>query len=657
MVNPQAAKRFRLLTKGAKIPELQAFIEEFDMSSWGARARLLLGDHLFEEGRLDDALRAWEPLLERENVTASLVKRIGFAYHRRGRLNDLRRLITKNLPGASALTALAQRRAPPPDPKRPFTSLAKLKVKRRWVYELSERSWRLNLDEGSGRTVHRDPWEQEDRSFKPLFPLMIDGVLFFNGGQEQIPQPEKEAVLIGKSYPLFALHLRTARFVAAPAMIPRIHYYPPWTLKEPVGEPRLDLTRDENLLVLARWVPGKPPDGPPGWRVAALDLGKFQSLGTPPPVLWEWDPGSLDRTVGPAPAVDGNRVFVTFFETMERDILHFVACLDAKSGRELWRTFVSAIPHGGRQEMMGFRDAVAQPSPPLVRGGKVFLATNMGILSALDVATGGLCWVLKYARVLPRKREAPWIWFSNPLLFHEGTLVAAPKSYPYLIAVDPASGRPLWSYWDKFDKTWDQFQHFINTRLRDEEQNLDFDTRYRHLLGVRKGILVYTSETQVHAARINDGGLVWFYELGTRITGKGCFLGDLLFVPTATGVVVLDILKGRRVGKEGPEHLLCWADYIKPRTGFQTELGEDFRGGNLFVVQLPRIWCTHPPKENAPVCLGRISPGGGKGGGVCTVCGREYAPDEVLYLVAVDKQYIICFTILPSEEGEREEKK
>jgi outer membrane protein assembly factor BamB len=342
--------------------------------------------------------------------------------------------------------------------------------------------------------------------------------------------------------------------------------------------------------------------------------------------------------MNPGPTGDAERVYVSFCET-RRDIHHWVAGLDARTGRELWRTFVSAFPKP--------EAGMLQPSPLLAKDGKVFLATNMGTVAALDGATGELKWVFKYS--IPASTSVP-VWHANPLVCEKGVLVAAPREFPFLLALEPDTGHPLWSFWEFFD--WDRFVHYINTRFRTGGERYDF--RFRHLLGVSEGLLIYTSRTQVHARSLADGRLEWIHPEGADIVGRGCIAEGRVFVPTRKGVVVLDLLTGRRSRESTREFLLEWSDFEADRKPDATAWRDrTLPGGNLFVAKAKRRWCFRREGNRGPKCLGKYAYRK-DGAAVCPKCGAVVENPQETFLVTVNNRGILCFAFRPAPEKKQE---
>jgi len=195
-----------------------------------------------------------------------------------------------------------------------------------------------------------------------------------------------------------------------------------------------DLNRSLALVstcVLITLAPSALAQDWPQWRGANRD-GKaagFSAPSTWPKELtqkWKVTVGKGDAS----PALVGDKLYV--FARQEGD--EMTLCLDAKTGKELWRDKYACEPSN---EPMG-----RHPGPrssPTVAQGKVVVYGVRGTLSCLDAANGKVLW---------RKEDPAWPRFftsSSPVLA-EGLCIAqlGGEEKGAVVAFDLATGDEKW---------------------------------------------------------------------------------------------------------------------------------------------------------------------------------------------------------------------
>jgi outer membrane protein assembly factor BamB len=653
-VDPYAAPRFQALRRDPGADALRAFLAEHDVSSWGPPARILLGDLLAERGDFLGALQAWQPLLERGAPSAELVRRLGFCYRHLGFQDSLARLASRDWPGARELASKAAQACRPREAGPVLPEPGAVAADLRWFLPVS----RVLVRRDKGRTSATPAWEAAGGAgeFPPLFPRVLWDTVFLNLG-----------------FGLLCLRISTGKLAADPPSLDKVSEL----LGEDAGEPDGDEARDdlrqgyrqpfflptgcsgaaadlairEGLLVAAQFVPAEREDLS-AWRLAAFSTSKRgEGLDLAP--LWTWTPGLPSILLSPAPALDGDRVFVGFGEIAPgtQDAHQQVACLDARTGRELWRTFVSAF--SGAAGPVPEESQLTPPSTPLVFQGMVFHQTNMGTTAALDAATGAPRWLFKYA--IPEKRadrDSIWTWFTNPLVQEGETLVATPRDHSCPFALDPSSGRPLWSLFDVFRSA---------EALRDagapaavDGEGMLFDLKYRYSLGISEGLAVFTAQRVVYAHRAATGTLEWCTDLGEDVTGRGLLARGRIWVPTRTGVAALDLRNGKRARGGKGNYLLEWEEVARacrktaeglPPDATPAErrayLEEPILGGNLLAVSVPRTQCRAPGGAGGRSCRGQPAPSK-DGGWACPACGRRFASGEETCLIVAGTRHVFC---------------
>lgn len=170
----------------------------------------------------------------------------------------------------------------------------------------------------------------------------------------------------------------------------------------------------------------------PQWRGPNRDA---HATGFEPPSVW---PNELQQqwklTVGEGvatPAVVGNRLFV-FSREEGQEVLR---CLDAETGRELWKnSYESLGATGPAQSFSGPR------SSPAVAAGKVITVGVRGVISCLDAATGQVLWRQDDFKAWPN------FFVSSSPLIAEGLCLAqlGGRDNGALVAYDLATGQEKW---------------------------------------------------------------------------------------------------------------------------------------------------------------------------------------------------------------------
>ena len=146
------------------------------------------------------------------------------------------------------------------------------------------------------------------------------------------------------------------------------------------------------------------------------------------------------------PAVAAGRVYVTDyvtaadvkvanFERKESTGTERVLCLDAASGRELWRheypvTYTIAYPAGPR-------------CTPTVDGERVYTLGAEGQLICFDAATGRVVWSRDLKRDYATK-AALWGWASHPLIDGDRLVCIAGTDVAHAVALDKRTGAEVW---------------------------------------------------------------------------------------------------------------------------------------------------------------------------------------------------------------------
>ena len=181
---------------------------------------------------------------------------------------------------------------------------------------------------------------------------------------------------------------------------------------------------------------------PPNWRIVALQRETGRLL---------WDVAAGDRFARFArsaewissPTVSGGAVYVTL-TLRENALRSLVMRISAESGEIEW------IADLASRSPENHRGLAAIGGAPVVLGGRVYVATGLGVIAALNAAAGELEWVYHYP-VHPIRSQAMIVDEARrarpgpvAILRGAGVVVAAPADGPYIHGLRLATGEPVW---------------------------------------------------------------------------------------------------------------------------------------------------------------------------------------------------------------------
>lgn len=156
-----------------------------------------------------------------------------------------------------------------------------------------------------------------------------------------------------------------------------------------------------------------------------------------------------------APTVFGGRLMLP---SIRKDA-YTLECLDRRTGEPLWHTPL----HAGGSPFFK-----APGCPVVVQGGIAFVATNAGCVAAVDAFAGDLRWIRRYERhdsahktfkkkKKPRSNGRRFNGYNNQftqavldsflpsdMIMHDGLLIIAPCDGEVLLAIEAATGQPVW---------------------------------------------------------------------------------------------------------------------------------------------------------------------------------------------------------------------
>ncbi|HXG61022.1 MAG TPA: PQQ-binding-like beta-propeller repeat protein [Planctomycetota bacterium] len=148
------------------------------------------------------------------------------------------------------------------------------------------------------------------------------------------------------------------------------------------------------------------------------------------------------------PVVDGDRLYVGICTSPLGEQESRVLCLDKKTGRPLWTTFLASV-NLARLNALGWGPARLSVSPTLltVHGGTVYAQTNLGVVAALNGVSGHVLWLTRYPRRSPRVAggmvETPSLRPSNAPVVWKGRVFVLPQDAEPLLVFEAREGSPV----------------------------------------------------------------------------------------------------------------------------------------------------------------------------------------------------------------------
>jgi len=292
-------------------------------------------------------------------------------------------------------------------------------------------------------------------------------------------------------------------------------------------------------------------------RIVGLDLRREGLLALRIP------PGEVGWSFDGTPVSDGRRLYVG----MRRGGAvpsAYVACFDTVSSQRLWRTSI-----GSADTPAGALGNEISHSLLTLAGDRIFFNTNLGLVAALDVRNGEICWIAKYPRLTGRKfatTSAMPLHFDrdpSPAVYYDGKVFVAPADTPDVLALDADTGQTLW----------------VNHEVPDALQ----------LLGV-VGDRLIASGNRLASLDIVTGKSMWVWPesstAGIRGLGRGLIAGGEVFWPTRSEIYVLEPGSGART--RAPISISSISD-----SGANLASA----AGYLIVAGYDKLQCLGPPQE------------------------------------------------------------
>jgi len=276
------------------------------------------------------------------------------------------------------------------------------------------------------------------------------------------------------------------------------------------------------------------------------------------------------------PLVRGDRLYLGICTSPMGELESRVVCLDRKTGRPIWTTFLSSVP--GLQN--GFMNGVSfLPAylPMLVeQGGTLYVQTNLGVVGALNPANGTVQWLTRYRRAGRRMQpntgmmEASFKRPANPPILWNGMLFVLAQDRAELMAFDTSTG--------------EEIKLKAGTEMH---QDLEWKSML-HLLGPIHDELVIAGASKSFELRLRDETGLCFranYLIASacRGAGRGAVTEDYAYLP------VMGEDDGSPLGGLGVYDVRTWKVVERPSWKEPNEFGNLLVAGNYLVVATNKI--------------------------------------------------------------------
>jgi outer membrane protein assembly factor BamB/tetratricopeptide (TPR) repeat protein len=284
------------------------------------------------------------------------------------------------------------------------------------------------------------------------------------------------------------------------------------------------------------------------------------------------------------PLVKGDRLYVGICTSPVGEQESRVLCLDKKTGKPLWCTFLASV-NGARGTAWGWSAGRLVVYQTLLAedGGAIYAQTSLGVVAALNSVTGNILWLSKYDRAGLRPQQSGMIEpalirpANRPVLW-KGHVFALPQDKNDLLAFDKISGKPL---------------DLAPPRTR--EGDLDWKNM-THLLGVVDDWMVVGGTTS-HVIKLKEflspapvapgdfprSNAYSLASSNTAKAGRGVVDGDLVYL-SASGPP-----GGNPTGVLGVYDVRTWKSLDQPAWKDQGEHGNLLVAGNYLVVAAQKI--------------------------------------------------------------------
>ena len=268
------------------------------------------------------------------------------------------------------------------------------------------------------------------------------------------------------------------------------------------------------------------------------------------------------------PLARGDRIYLGICTSPVGEQESRVLCLDRRTGKPLWCTFIASVSGGRNPWNWGGGRGVVYQTLLAEQGGALYALTNLGCVAALNSVSGNILWLTRYRRAGVRNPNmGQEIGFLRPArwpIVWKGQVLVLPQDRSDLAAFDKISGKEL---------------QLPAPKTREGE--LDWKNM-THLVGIVDEWMVIGGAVS-HVVRLRDYQAYSLASSNTSRCGRGVIHGDLVYLPAASNQ------GGNQVGVLAIYDVRTWKSLDQPTWKEPNEYGNLVVAGNYLVVATNKV--------------------------------------------------------------------
>jgi hypothetical protein len=254
------------------------------------------------------------------------------------------------------------------------------------------------------------------------------------------------------------------------------------------------------------------------------------------------------------PIIAGDNLYVPKVSITGNEKETYVYCIDKRSGKTVFKTFISAVSGNVGGGFMGMRGTTDYDYIPKIieSEGVIYCQTNMGSVSAIDAHSGRILWLVIYKREQDKTQNDPMGFGAirrtyyrppNHPILYKGYLYCFPQDYKGLLIFDINDRGRYFTY-----------SHGISKSL--------------YILGLKDNKLLFLDKQGLDIVDLDKMDILTSYSINIKnMQGRPFLLGKYILIPVKENLVIFDLDKNRvtkMVSWEGsrPGNICVVGDYI-----------------------------------------------------------------------------------------------